>query len=42
MQAKFDLIKEYRLRGISYWVLGRPFPQNWALLDDNFNIRKLK
>jgi spore germination protein len=42
MQAKFDLIKEYRLRGISYWVLGRPFPQNWALLEDNFNIRKLK
>ncbi len=42
MQAKFDLIKEYRLRGISYWVLGNPFPQNWALLDDNFIIRKLR
>lgn len=42
MQAKFDLIKEYRLRGISYWVLGREFPQNWALLEDNFMIRKLR
>ncbi|PTM53217.1 LysM peptidoglycan-binding domain-containing protein [Desmospora activa] len=42
MQAKFNLIKEYRLRGISYWVLGRTFPQNWALLADQFNIRKLR
>ncbi|MFV9509686.1 LysM peptidoglycan-binding domain-containing protein [Tepidibacillus sp. LV47] len=42
MQAKFDLIKEYRLRGISYWVLGREFPQNWILLEDNFNIKKYK
>ncbi|NOU93206.1 LysM peptidoglycan-binding domain-containing protein [Paenibacillus sp. LMG 31456] len=40
-QAKFDLVKEYNLRGVSYWVLGYPFPQNWALLKDNFNIRKL-
>jgi spore germination protein len=41
MQAKFDLIKSYGLRGISYWVLGNPFPQNWALLADNFTIRKI-
>ncbi|MFK2824505.1 LysM peptidoglycan-binding domain-containing protein [Bacillus sp. B190/17] len=40
-QAKFDLVKEYGLRGISYWVLGYPFPQNWYLLQDNFRIRKL-
>jgi spore germination protein len=40
-QAKFDLIKQYNLRGVSYWVLGYPFPQNWALLEDNFNIKKL-
>ncbi|SFS54065.1 glycosyl hydrolase family 18 protein [Marininema halotolerans] len=42
IQAKFDLVREYRLRGISYWLLGREFPQNWALLRDNFNIRKLR
>lgn len=42
MQAKFDLIKEYGLRGISYWVLGQSFPQNWALLEANFNIKKVK
>ncbi|TCP31773.1 spore germination protein [Scopulibacillus darangshiensis] len=40
-QAKFDLVKNYRLRGISYWALGFPFPQNWALLEANFNIRKM-
>src|SRR5690625_7849732 len=24
-QAKFDLIKNYNLRGVSYWALGYPF-----------------
>jgi len=41
IQAKFDLIKELDLRGISYWKLGLSFPQNWLLLTDNFTIRKL-
>jgi spore germination protein len=41
IQAKFDLIKELNLRGISYWKLGLSFPQNWLLLRDNFTIRKL-
>jgi len=40
IQAKFDLIKELNLRGISYWKLGLAFPQNWLLLEDNFTIRK--
>jgi spore germination protein len=40
-QAKFDLAKEFKLRGISYWALGYPYPSNWTLLRDNFNIRKL-
>jgi spore germination protein len=40
IQAKFDLIKEKGLRGISYWKLGLSFPQNWLLLRDNFNIVK--
>ncbi|NNU84461.1 LysM peptidoglycan-binding domain-containing protein [Geobacillus sp. BMUD] len=38
--AKFDLVKEYGLRGISYWVLGYPYPENWVLLEDHFRIRK--
>ena len=39
-QAKFDTVKNYKLRGISYWVLGYPYSQNWALLEDNSTIRK--
>ncbi|MTW86939.1 LysM peptidoglycan-binding domain-containing protein [Virgibacillus dakarensis] len=41
VQAKYDVLKEYGLRGASYWVLGNPFPQNWAVLGDNFRVRKL-
>lgn len=41
IQAKFDLVKRYGLRGVSYWKLPLEFPQNWLLLNDNFRIRKL-
>jgi spore germination protein len=41
MQAKFNLIKEFRLRGGSYWELGSEFPQNWTLLMSMFRIKKL-
>jgi spore germination protein len=40
-QAKFDVVKAYGLRGISYWALAYPYPENWALLEDNFTVRKL-
>ena len=40
IQAKFDLVKELGLRGVSYWKLGLPFPQNWLLIQDNFNVVK--
>jgi spore germination protein len=40
-QAKFELVKEYQIRGISYWVLGYSYPENWVLLESNFRIRKL-
>jgi len=40
IQAKFDLLKELELRGISYWKLGLAFPQNWLLIEDNFNVVK--
>jgi len=40
VDAKFKLVDEYNLRGVSYWVLGLDFPQNWALLDDRFEIVK--
>ncbi|WP_051344312.1 glycosyl hydrolase family 18 protein [Alicyclobacillus herbarius] len=38
--AKFHLIEEYRLRGLSYWVLPNSFPQNWYLLSDVFEVRR--
>jgi spore germination protein len=40
IQAKFDLIKELNIRGISYWKLGLPFPQNWLLITGNFQVVK--
>jgi spore germination protein len=40
IQAKFDLIKELNLRGISYWKLGLSFPQNWLLIAENFDVVK--
>ncbi|MFT4417118.1 LysM peptidoglycan-binding domain-containing protein [Fredinandcohnia humi] len=40
IQAKFNLIKELNIRGISYWKLGLPFPQNWLLITENFNVVK--
>jgi spore germination protein len=40
IQAKFDLIKELGLRGMSYWKLGLSFPQNWLLIRENFDVVK--
>ncbi|UKS26348.1 glycoside hydrolase family 18 protein [Paenibacillus sp. HWE-109] len=40
IQAKFRLLKELGLRGISYWKLGLKFPQNWLLLEEHFNVVK--
>jgi spore germination protein len=39
-QAKFNLVKQYDLRGMAYWVLGEPFPQMWTMLEDQFKIKK--
>ena len=41
IQAKLQLVNEYDLRGISYWLLGLSFPQNWAVLSDMYNIVKV-
>lgn len=40
IQAKFNLVKELGIRGFFYWVLGRDFPQNWLLIQDNFIVNK--
>lgn len=41
VRAKFLTAVEYGLRGVSYWVLGESFPQNWQVLDNMFNIVKV-
>jgi len=40
IQAKFDLVKQFGIRGFYYWVLGHEFPQNWLLVENNFTVRK--
>ncbi len=38
--AKFELIKEYELRGCGYWQIMQWFRANWLLLQDQFFILK--
>lgn len=38
LQAKFDLIREYGLRGCGYWQIMKWFRANWLLLADNFYV----
>lgn len=40
MQAKFDLVREFSLRGMGYWQIMRLFLANWVLLDSEFTIVK--
>lgn len=41
MEAKFATVKDYNLRGISYWVLNYRLPQSWLLQEKNFQTRKI-
>ncbi len=38
MRAKFDLIREYGLRGAGYWTIMNLFRANWYLLDGYFDV----
>lgn len=40
MRAKFDLVREFSLRGMGYWQIMRLFLANWVLLDSEFTIVK--
>lgn len=40
LQSKFDLIKEYGLRGCGYWQIMQWFRANWLLLYSQFYILK--
>lgn len=41
IQQKLRLVSEFKLAGISYWTIGRPFPQNLFVLNETFHIKKV-
>lgn len=41
IDAKLRLVNQYRLGGISYWTIGRWFPQNWLVLNALYDIKKV-
>ena len=38
IDAKLRLVNEYGLKGAGYWNLMRPFPENWAVLNNLYDI----
>lgn len=42
IDAKYNLINEFGLKGSGYWNLMNPFSQNWAYVNYNYNISKLE
>ena len=41
IQQKLDLADEFRLRGVGYWNIMRPFAQNWALISALYDVQKV-
>lgn len=41
MQAKYQLVKDFNLRGVSYWVLNSFFAQIAPIQSDNFITKKI-
>jgi spore germination protein len=41
ISVKLRTVKDYNLGGISYWTIGRYFPQNWLVLEALYNVKKL-
>lgn len=41
IRDKLLLVNELKLAGISYWTVGREFPQNYLVLNSMFNIKKV-
>jgi len=39
--SKYQLVIEYGLRGVFYWIIHMPFPSTWYMVSQLFNIRKL-
>lgn len=40
INAKFNLLNEFNLRGTGYWTIMQWFRPNWELLNYRFNIRR--
>lgn len=40
LDAKFNLVKEFGLRGVGYWQIMQLFRANWLLLADRFSIQR--
>ncbi|MDF2674252.1 MAG: spore gernimation protein [Clostridiales bacterium] len=41
INAKYRLADQYNLGGVSYWTIGRYFPQAWLVQEALFNTRKV-
>ncbi|WHH60312.1 glycosyl hydrolase family 18 protein [Petroclostridium sp. X23] len=41
IEAKLRLVNEYNLGGVSYWTIGRYFPQNWLVLNSLYDVAKV-
>lgn len=37
---KMNLVYEFGLRGLSFWLLGYSFPQNWHLVRESFQSKQ--
>lgn len=40
VQAKYELARNVGLRGVGFWLVDYPFPQNWLVLRDVFTVAK--
>lgn len=41
IRAKLELANEFKLAGVSYWTIGRYFPQNWLVLNSLYDVKKV-
>ena len=39
--SRLELVNKYNLGGVSYWTVNQFYAQNWLVLDNMFNIRKM-
>ena len=39
--ARLQLVKDFNLGGVSYWTVNQFYAQNWRVLENMFNIRKV-